>query len=183
MADQQFRPRCRTAGVDMFPDHDDPDGIAEAQAVCEFCPIRQACADGALARREAFGVWGGLTEADRRAIYNQAPPSTTTRSARVAQRRRDVDALVAQGLGNKAIAARLGVPVDLVQKARRASGSTKRPSTRAVRTAERDVRIDAMLDAGVSVKQIRLQLHVGYKAVQRRCDLRSTTNTVEEVAA
>jgi hypothetical protein len=45
------------------------DDIARAKAICAECPVRQRCFEGALARREPYGVWGGLTEDDREAIY------------------------------------------------------------------------------------------------------------------
>lgn len=35
------------------------DDIATAKAICGACPIRDACFEGALARREPYGVWGG----------------------------------------------------------------------------------------------------------------------------
>jgi WhiB family redox-sensing transcriptional regulator len=35
------------------------DDIAKAKAICVLCPIRQECFEGALARREPYGVWGG----------------------------------------------------------------------------------------------------------------------------
>lgn len=31
----------------------------EAKALCGGCPVRQECFNGALARREEHGVWGG----------------------------------------------------------------------------------------------------------------------------
>jgi hypothetical protein len=37
-----------------------------AKAICAACPVRQPCAIHALAHRELHGVWGGLSEADRR---------------------------------------------------------------------------------------------------------------------
>lgn len=37
-----------------------------AKAICAACPVRQPCAVYALAHRELHGVWGGLSEADRR---------------------------------------------------------------------------------------------------------------------
>ena len=33
--------------------------IAAAKAICAECPVREACFEGALARREPWGVWGG----------------------------------------------------------------------------------------------------------------------------
>jgi WhiB family transcriptional regulator, redox-sensing transcriptional regulator len=41
---------------------------AAAKAICARCQVRQACAADALAHREPFGVWGGLTESERRAL-------------------------------------------------------------------------------------------------------------------
>lgn len=35
------------------------DDIARAKQICTLCPIVGACLDGALARREPWGVWGG----------------------------------------------------------------------------------------------------------------------------
>lgn len=37
-----------------------------AKAICAACPVRRPCAVHALAHRELHGVWGGLSEADRR---------------------------------------------------------------------------------------------------------------------
>ncbi|MGW0819469.1 WhiB family transcriptional regulator [Streptomyces viridiviolaceus] len=36
-----------------------------ARRVCEGCPVREQCARMALETREHYGVWGGLSEADR----------------------------------------------------------------------------------------------------------------------
>ena len=35
------------------------DDIAAAKTLCFECPVRLACLDGALARQEPWGVWGG----------------------------------------------------------------------------------------------------------------------------
>ena len=36
-----------------------PDDVELAKAVCAPCPLRVACLDAALERREPWGVWGG----------------------------------------------------------------------------------------------------------------------------
>jgi WhiB family transcriptional regulator, redox-sensing transcriptional regulator len=41
---------------------------ATAKAVCATCPALDACREHALREGELYGVWGGLGEADRRAI-------------------------------------------------------------------------------------------------------------------
>jgi WhiB family transcriptional regulator, redox-sensing transcriptional regulator len=39
-----------------------------AKAVCAVCPVKSQCLDYAMAIREPYGIWGGLTEAERRQI-------------------------------------------------------------------------------------------------------------------
>jgi WhiB family transcriptional regulator, redox-sensing transcriptional regulator len=36
-----------------------PADLELAKAHCQSCPRREPCLDGALARREPYGVWGG----------------------------------------------------------------------------------------------------------------------------
>lgn len=35
------------------------DDVERAKALCRECPIRRECLDGAISRREPWGVWGG----------------------------------------------------------------------------------------------------------------------------
>ncbi|MEQ7125327.1 WhiB family transcriptional regulator [Actinopolymorpha sp. B11F2] len=37
-----------------------------AKAVCRRCPVRAECLEHALTSGERFGVWGGLSEPERR---------------------------------------------------------------------------------------------------------------------
>jgi len=53
-----------------------------AQAVCARCPVIAACAAHALAVREPYGVWGGMTETDREQILaGTAQPQSTPAQA------------------------------------------------------------------------------------------------------
>jgi WhiB family redox-sensing transcriptional regulator len=36
-----------------------PADVEFAKALCQECPVRSMCLDGALERREPWGVWGG----------------------------------------------------------------------------------------------------------------------------
>jgi len=45
----------------------------EAKKVCLSCEVRAACLDYALEHNERFGIWGGLSERDRRKL---AKPTT-----------------------------------------------------------------------------------------------------------
>lgn len=40
----------------------------EAKRVCESCEVRQECLEYALENDERFGIWGGLSERERRRI-------------------------------------------------------------------------------------------------------------------
>ena len=42
-----------------------------AKAVCASCPVIQQCRAHALAVREPYGIWGGLSEDDREQILSK----------------------------------------------------------------------------------------------------------------
>jgi len=44
-----------------------------AKAVCQGCPVRTECLADALDNRVEFGVWGGMTERERRALLRRRP--------------------------------------------------------------------------------------------------------------
>ncbi|MEU6700798.1 WhiB family transcriptional regulator [Pseudonocardia sp. NPDC046786] len=57
---------CRAMGCEVFfPPEDEPGRERAAKAICAGCPVRLPCAVHALVNREAHGVWGGLSPADR----------------------------------------------------------------------------------------------------------------------
>ena len=43
----------------------------EAKEVCKGCVVREDCLEYALANGEKFGIWGGLSERERRRIRRQ----------------------------------------------------------------------------------------------------------------
>ena len=61
---------CRTVDPDtFFPVGTTGPALVqaeEAKALCRLCPIRQQCLDWALDEGVEFGVWGGMTEQERR---------------------------------------------------------------------------------------------------------------------
>ena len=44
------------------------DDCGPAKAICAQCPVRLECLEHALIEGERFGVWGGLSERERRRI-------------------------------------------------------------------------------------------------------------------
>lgn len=63
------RASCTRSHIDMFPT--DEVGRDHAKAVCEVCPVREPCGEYALNNDIDAGVWGGLSEADRRRIKRE----------------------------------------------------------------------------------------------------------------
>jgi WhiB family transcriptional regulator, redox-sensing transcriptional regulator len=58
---------CRDLDTNVFFPLSD-DEAAPAKAVCATCPVREDCLEFALATRQSDGVWGGLTESERRRL-------------------------------------------------------------------------------------------------------------------
>jgi WhiB family redox-sensing transcriptional regulator len=61
-----------------------PADLELAKAYCQPCPLRQPCLDGAVARREPHGVWGGEifargTITPRKAPRGRPPVSSASR--------------------------------------------------------------------------------------------------------
>ncbi|WP_285505545.1 WhiB family transcriptional regulator [Actinokineospora sp. NBRC 105648] len=86
MADWRVRATCRD---------EDPDGLfvrgaeqRKAKMVCIACPVRTECLAEALDNRIEFGVWGGMTERERRALLRRRPEVASWRELLDDARRR-----------------------------------------------------------------------------------------------
>ena len=104
---------CR--GVDLevfFPERGE--SAEPARQVCAACPVRQPCLDYAISNRIAYGIWGGLTERERRALRSGW--------VRASRRERDRAVLAAEAAGYTAAA--IG----------RSFGLSRASTTRIVRT-------------------------------------------------
>ena len=72
MLEWRERGRCRGADPETFyPEDGDERSELAAKAICASCPVREAYLDHALTRREKLGVWGGLTERERRRLIRR----------------------------------------------------------------------------------------------------------------
>jgi len=60
---------------DFFPDRGSSTVIAKA--ICKKCPVREECLEYAVERKERFGIWGGKSERERRAIRRERRKKTT----------------------------------------------------------------------------------------------------------
>lgn len=114
----QDRAACKTADAEaiFFPVSTTDVTIAAAKEICRSCPVIDACARFALERREPHGVWGGMSEKERKAALRSRPVPIAHRI--VSSRRADWDAAVATGATDWGVARLLGTTVPVVQQVR-----------------------------------------------------------------
>jgi WhiB family redox-sensing transcriptional regulator len=60
---------CQSADPDLFFPVSSAglgaEQVAEAKEICARCLVRRQCLDFSIVTRQAYGVWGGLTEQER----------------------------------------------------------------------------------------------------------------------
>lgn len=70
--DTSWQELANCLGVDpdlFFPERGA--STREAKEVCRGCVVREDCLEFALANGEKFGIWGGMSERERRRIRRQ----------------------------------------------------------------------------------------------------------------
>jgi WhiB family transcriptional regulator, redox-sensing transcriptional regulator len=81
---------CRSFDLEVFfPERGE--SAEPARQVCAACPVRQPCLDYAISNRIMHGIWGGLTERERRALRSGW--------VRASRRERDRAILAAEAAG------------------------------------------------------------------------------------
>ncbi len=80
--DRDWMDRGNCVGVNaalFFPERGE--SVVEAKAVCAACVVRAECLDYALTHRERFGIWGGLSERERRRLRRARRAVAAARAA------------------------------------------------------------------------------------------------------
>ena len=118
----RWRERAACRGTDLevfFPERGEAAG--PARRVCAACPVRQPCLDYAITNRITHGVWGGLSERERRALRSGW--------VRAARRERDRAILAAEAAGYTAavIGRSFGLSRTSVTRIARGGNDTGRP--------------------------------------------------------
>ncbi len=86
VSDKSWQAYANCLGVDpdlFFPERGA--STREAKAVCEGCVVREECLEYALSNGEKFGIWGGMSERERRKIRKVRKESADARTAALAQ--------------------------------------------------------------------------------------------------
>jgi WhiB family transcriptional regulator, redox-sensing transcriptional regulator len=89
----RLKAACRAASPALFFSPDGERGPRKAfreraaKAVCTTCEVIEVCAAYAIAHREPYGTWGGLSEGDRAAAYPRVDPVQAQADYRRALRR------------------------------------------------------------------------------------------------
>jgi WhiB family redox-sensing transcriptional regulator len=71
------RPEYRDKREMWWPRETDATTIREAKAVCWTCPVLQTCRSWSFEQHEDRGIWGGMTERERRRIHKRPAPKHT----------------------------------------------------------------------------------------------------------
>jgi WhiB family redox-sensing transcriptional regulator len=65
----------QTTAVPLIVDDD-----RDAKAICAGCPVREECLEYAMRWDQLCGVWGGLSERERRQLRRQRRNGATSRA-------------------------------------------------------------------------------------------------------
>lgn len=60
------RAACQGQTDVFFVNRGDTSSVVKAKAICEQCPVLEECRSYVLYYPERYGIWGGMTEKERR---------------------------------------------------------------------------------------------------------------------
>jgi len=84
-AEESWQLYANCLGVDpdlFFPERGA--STKEAKAVCRACVVREDCLEYALDNSEKFGIWGGLSERERRRLRRARALARAAQESRTA---------------------------------------------------------------------------------------------------
>jgi WhiB family transcriptional regulator, redox-sensing transcriptional regulator len=84
--DWTMRAKCRGMEDALFPEASDQ---KRARLLCSGCPVRFECLAEALDNRIEWGIWGGMTERERRLLLRQHSDVTSWSSVLMGQKQAD----------------------------------------------------------------------------------------------
>lgn len=71
---------CRGADADLFfPERGA--STRKAKAICAACEVKADCLESAIVNGEKFGIWGGMSERERRRVRKQRQIAAARRAS------------------------------------------------------------------------------------------------------
>ena len=71
---------CRGADADLFfPERGA--STRRAKAICAACEVKAECLESAIVNGEKFGIWGGMSERERRRVRKQRQIAAARRAS------------------------------------------------------------------------------------------------------
>ena len=71
---------CKGANADLFfPERGA--STRAAKAICRACNVREECLEFAITTGEKFGIWGGMSERERRRVRRERQIAAARRTA------------------------------------------------------------------------------------------------------
>lgn len=133
----QADPEC------FFPEKGE--STANAKRICAGCDVREQCLEWALENRERFGVFGGLSERERRPLLEQRDAARyegTLRGKRdIGEDFREFEYILTSGESAEDACRRMGMtPTTLIRRYYRAHRPAPLPLTTLVSTQRRERR-------------------------------------------
>lgn len=87
--DWTMRAKCRGMEDALFPEASDQ---KRARLLCSGCPVRFECLAEALDNRIEWGIWGGMTERERRLLLRQRTDVTSWSAVLIPKADKSADA-------------------------------------------------------------------------------------------
>lgn len=130
----QADPEC------FFPEKGE--STANAKRICAGCDVREQCLEWALDNRERFGVFGGLSERERRPLLEQRDTQAATgRRAAIHFDFEEFELIISSGTPAEEACHRMGMtPTTLIRRYYRAHRTAPLPLTTLVSTQRRERR-------------------------------------------
>lgn len=132
---------CSQADADAwFPEKGE--STANAKRICAGCDVRTTCLEWALEHNEKFGVWGGLSELERRRLLEQRDTQAATgRKAAIHFDFEEFELIISSGTPAEEACRRMGMtPTTLIRRYYRAHRPAPLPLTTLVSTQRRERR-------------------------------------------
>lgn len=108
---------CKTAEPELFfpVGSSGPARVQEeyAKSFCNRCPVRQECLDWAVETGQYTGVWGGLTETERRGLVRGGDTSFL----RCLEDQEYIEQRLAKSVARRQVALELGVSYEMLRRA------------------------------------------------------------------